>query len=428
MHAAEKQPIGAVEAVEASLARIEARDYAIRAWAHLGGDFALSRARSVDGSAPRSGAHGWTVGIKDVIETSCVPTSYGSAVWKGNRPWRDAAVVRFLTEAGAIIVGKTTTAEFAAGPPPSTRNPHDSRRTPGSSSSGSAAAVADGHVRVSIGTQTAGSTIRPASFCGVYGFKPTFDRWPLAGVQQLAPSFDTLSAFSREVDDLIVLDDVLAPHTATRIANPNTPVRLGIIRTWHERAAPEVWKAVEQIAADVSEAAGPTREIPPSPVLDDLDWAQALMLRVEASQTLAPWTRPRPDLVSAELRGMLEEASATAPERLRQARSAVLEVRNFLLHQFADFDILVMPSSSGEAPIDQGLPPSGANTGDPIFSRLASAAGCPAVSVPAGTGPAGMPLGVQFLAKPHHDRMLLSLLSTWTVQGRLPTPPPIPGT
>lgn len=197
------------------LARIVARDVGLEAWqALLPADAALALARDCD-EALACGAHagplhGLAVGIKDVIDTADLPTEYGSPIYRGHRPERDARCVRLLREAGAIVIGKTVTCEFANYPPSRTRNPYDPSRTPGGSSSGSAAAVADGHVAVALGTQTAGSIIRPAAFNGVIGFKPSYSRYAREGVLPLAPSLDTLGFFVRRMEDLALVHSVLS--------------------------------------------------------------------------------------------------------------------------------------------------------------------------------------------------------------------------
>jgi Asp-tRNA(Asn)/Glu-tRNA(Gln) amidotransferase A subunit family amidase len=238
--AAERIRTGALTSealVRACLDRIAERDGALHAWAHVDPDRALAEARARDAEEPRGPLHGVPVGVKDLIDTADLPTAYGSPIYAGYRPAVDAACVERLRAAGAVVLGKTVTTEFALFHPGPTCNPHDPGRTPGGSSSGSAAAVADGHVPLALGTQTAGSIIRPAGFCGVWGFKPTFERLPTAGIKPIAPSLDTLGPFARGPDDLALCAGVLAgAASAWRRAGPGAPPRGGGGRPGGRRA------------------------------------------------------------------------------------------------------------------------------------------------------------------------------------------------
>src|SRR3954451_11300944 len=193
------------ELVAGCLERIAAREPEVRAWAHLDPEAALAQARDRDAEAPRGPLHGIPVGVKDIVDTADMPTAYGSPIYAGHRPGRDADCVAWLREAGAVILGKTVTTEFATYEPPPTVNPLDSARTPGGSSSGSAAAVADGMVPLALGSQTAGSTIRPASFCGIAGFKPGHGWRSTRGVKRLSEGLDTLGVLARGVSDAALL-------------------------------------------------------------------------------------------------------------------------------------------------------------------------------------------------------------------------------
>src|SRR4051812_20143397 len=232
----------AEERVRECLERIEAREAELRAWAWLDPDAALAQARARDAEAPRGPLHGLPVGVKDVIDTADMPTAYGSPIYEGERPARDAACVAWLREQGAVILGKTVTTEFATYQPPVTRNPHDPDRTPGGSSSGSAAAVADGMVPLAYGTQTAGSTIRPASFCGVVGFKPSHGWRSTDGIKRLSERLDTLGVFGPTVADAAMLGDWPVPEPReSRIAVCPTP--------WWERLEDGGRAAIEDAAA-----------------------------------------------------------------------------------------------------------------------------------------------------------------------------------
>ena len=200
--------ISSVEMVKACLDRIDAREPAVGAWSCVDKGRALQEAALRDNEAPRGPLHGVPVGIKDVIDTIDLPTEYGSTIYREHRPRREAACVSLVRRAGGVILGKTVTTEFALYQPGKTANPHNTGRTPGGSSSGSAAAVADWHVPVAMGTQTSGSIIRPASYCGVVGYKPTFNTFALDGTKPLAASLDTLGYITRTVEDLSLMHEV----------------------------------------------------------------------------------------------------------------------------------------------------------------------------------------------------------------------------
>src|ERR671930_417870 len=219
----------ATEAVRACIERIEEREHEVHAWVGWDPEPALAEARARDAEAPRGPLHGMPIGVKDMIDTADRPTEYGSPIFAGHRPASDAACVAALRAAGAVVLGKTTTTELAAYEPAPTRNPHDLGRTPGGSSSGSAAAVADGMVPVALGTQTAGSVVRPAAFCGVFGFKPTFGLVDRAGVGAQAPSLDTVGWFARSAQHLELVLDVLAPRVPAGESR-----RVALLRTPHD--------------------------------------------------------------------------------------------------------------------------------------------------------------------------------------------------
>jgi Asp-tRNA(Asn)/Glu-tRNA(Gln) amidotransferase A subunit family amidase len=410
----------ALAAIEGFLDRIQRRDGDVAAWAFLDPESALATARARDAEwAASSPVHGWSVGLKDVIETSAMPTGYGSPIWKGHRPTDDASVVRALLSAGAIVLGKTTTTEFATFQPPATRNPHNLMHTPGGSSSGSAAAVADGQVRVAIGTQTAGSVVRPASYCGVFGFKPTYARWPLTGVQPLALSFDTLGAFARTMPDLLILDQVLAADAAdTGLDRGSKGLRIGVLEQpgW-DRAAPDARTTLHAVRDRLAEAQIAVHEIEPDSCFADLESAHTLTFLLEANYWLAPFMAPDPDGVSGRLRASLDDAASASARDVQDARSVLRRAREMVGRWFDSFDLILTLSAPGEAPAGVDW------TGDPVFNRLASTVGCPAISVPAGHGEAGLPLGVQFLAAPHGDRVLLHCVNELLPVGQIGSVP-----
>jgi amidase len=293
------------EGVRACLERIAEREPVVGAWAHLDREAALEAARACDASEPKSPLHGIPVGVKDIIDTADLPTEHGSPVYAGRRPRSDAACVQRLREAGAVVLGKTVTTEFATYQPPRTVNPLDPRRTPGGSSSGSAAAVADGMVPLALGSQTAGSTIRPASFCGILGFKPTHGAVDLGGVLQLSARLDTIGLFARTPDGLALLAGALLPGVAAAAA---APPRLAFVRTAQWAEAEESGRAAVERAADLLGA----EEVRLPPAFDGLAAAQETIMAVDACRSLARERRQHGDQLSEPLRELLASGAATS--------------------------------------------------------------------------------------------------------------------
>jgi Asp-tRNA(Asn)/Glu-tRNA(Gln) amidotransferase A subunit family amidase len=386
------------------LLRIRAREPAVQAWELVDEEGALREARRIDALEHRPPLCGLPVGIKDLIDTSDLPTAYGSSLYRGHRPIADAACVRLLRQAGAVVVGKTVTTEFAVYTPGKTRNPRDLSRTPGGSSSGSAAAVADGMVPLALGTQTAASVIRPASFCGVIGWKPSFGALPLAGVHALAPSLDTLGFFVRELADVRVVMAALGAPLPEHARAPSLALcRTG---TW-DRAEPSTRRALEDAAARLG-----AREVMLGPSFDGLVEAQLAIMAAEAAVSLRAELERGPEHLSPRLRALLAEGRSITPERLREAHAQGATCRAELQEIFKSVDALFTPAAAGEAPI--GLEA----TGDPLFSRIWTLLGNPAVSLPLIEGPAGMPLGLQLIGPAAGESRLLAAaeLVTRTLQ------------
>ncbi|MEO0620723.1 MAG: amidase [Pseudomonadota bacterium] len=389
--------------VEACRLRIADREETVQAWATLDPaaiEAELARVEAIP-EAERGPLWGLPVAVKDIFDTADLPTSYGSPIHAGHRPARDAACVARLRAAGAVVLGKTVTTEFAFLHAGVTRNPLDPTRTPGGSSSGSAAAVADRMVPLALGSQTAASTIRPASFCGIVGFKPTLGLISTEGVKGLSGSFDTVGAFARSVADAALLAGVMADLPSPPAAAPQ-----GAIARWHGaewEAADATTKAVIETALSQLAAAGATidSQVPPPP----FDGITALQLRVmgaEAARELAHETRTAPDKLSEKLRALLIEGAALPAEQRMADRVALAAMRADLEPLFGGAALLAAPASMGEAvPIEQG-------TGNPDTSRGFTALGLPSITIPSGHGPSGLPLGLQLVARHNHDAMLLA--------------------
>ena len=392
--------MSSAKAVRACLERVAERDPVVRAWARLDPEAALDAAglaeREIAAGRTRGPLHGVPVGIKDIIDTADLPTEYGSPIYAGNRPAADAACVARLREAGAVILGKTKTTEFAYYHPSDTTNPVDPERTPGGSSSGSAAAVADAMVPVALGTQTAGSVIRPASFCGVLGFKPTHGLIDMTGVRPLSPRLDTLGLFARSTDDLEPLLYVLSGIEA-RAAIEETP-RIGFARTerWN-LVDPDAQRALEEAASKLDAA-----DIRlPAEVEEAVD-AQATIMAVDVAASAAPEYERHRDSLSEELLGLIEQGLATAPDEHEAAVAIGERATAALPGVFGDYDAIMTPAARGQAP--RGIE----STGDPVFCRAWTLLGTPAISVPGPTGADGMPVGVQLVAARGHDAQLLA--------------------
>ncbi|HEX9288358.1 MAG TPA: amidase [Anaeromyxobacteraceae bacterium] len=393
--------ISSVELVRACLDRIAAEEHRVDAWEYLDPELALFQARRADAASPRRPLAGLPVGVKDIIDTADMPTGCGTPIRRGRRPAADAACVAALRAAGAVILGKTVTTELALFTPGKTRNPHHAGHTPGGSSSGSAAAVAASMVPAALGTQTAGSVIRPASFCGVVGWKPSHGLLPLAGVSPLAPSLDTLGLFAREVEDLPLLTNALGAALAP-VPPLASPPRVGLCRTdqW-PLATAETRRAVEEAAAKMTAAGAEVREVELAD-LAGLAEAQATIMAVEIARSLAAERREHEALLSASLRKLIDDGATTSPERHAAAIARADLARRRFPEVFAGLDVLLTPSATGEAPA--GLE----STGDPAFCRIWTLLHAPCVNLPAATGPQGLPVGIQLVGAPGRDGQLLA--------------------
>ena len=395
----------------ACLDRVGARDAVVRAFAFLDPERALAEARTRDRAGQARGAlNGLPFGVKDIIDTHDMPTHYGSPIHAGHRPSADAACVALAREAGAVMLGKTVTTEFALRHPGPTANPHDPAHTPGGSSSGSAAAVADFMVPVAFGTQTGGSIIRPASYCGVIGYKPSFNTINTAGVKPLAGSFDTVGLFARSVDDCALVAGVLAgddrsaaPLEAVR------PARVGLWRTpaWRHAEAATV-RAVETAAQQLAREGVVVDEIELPAEFELFLDAQSDVLRFEAARVFAFERTRRVDLLSPSSREELAIGAAIPRRRYRDAQALIDRCRSLFATAITPFDVLLSASAPGEAPA--GLD----NTGEAMFNRWGSGLRVPCVNLPGFTGPNGLPVGVQVIGAIDDDVRLLRV-SKWIV-------------
>ena len=370
----------------------------------LDADRALAEARSVDSRGRPPPLHGLPVGIKDIIDTADAPTECGTPLYQGRRPSRDAACVTALRSGGGVVLGKTVTTELAFFAPGPTRNPRNPAHTPGGSSSGSAAAVADCMVPAALGTQTAGSIIRPAGYCGIVGFKPSHGLLSMEGIHPFAPSLDTLGVLVREVADVAPLLGALgAPVNVIPLTRPP---RIGLWRSaqW-AHASPSMQARLEEVATTLARAGAPVQEVDPLPEEARHSEDQALIMATEAVRSFAALGPT--GALSPQLTGLLDRGLAAVPAEIDAAKIRAGQAWIAMTRALAGLDALLTPSAAGEAP--EGL----TSTGDPVFNRVVTWLGFPAISLPAGTGPSGLPLGVQLVGAPLAEETLLAAAS-WT--------------
>jgi Asp-tRNA(Asn)/Glu-tRNA(Gln) amidotransferase A subunit family amidase len=402
--------LSAEELVRDCLERAEARA-AVKAWAWLDPERALAQARAVDRAGRRGLLKGLPVGVKDVIDTVDMPTQHGSPIYRGHRPFADAACVALIRAAGGIILGKTVTTEFANRHPRETVHPHNPAHTPGGSSSGSAAAVADFQVPVGLGTQTGGSTIRPAAFCGVIGYKPSFAEFSRVGIKMQCHNLDTLGLICRSLEDVALMRAVLlAQHRHPVDRAPSAP-RIGFCRTpaWEDAEA-DTQTLLERTASRLAAAGANVRDVAVTPN-DILDHHRRIF-EFEAARNYAYEYEVHGDKLSAALRdGLLTPGRALPLSTYIEAIETAEAFRGNLDNVFSEFDVLLAPSAVGEPP--EGL----SSTGDARFNAIWTLAWTPCVTLPAGSGHKGLPLGIQLVGPRFRDEALLDA-AAW-VEARL---------
>ena len=363
--------------IRAYLERIQERDKDIKAWVHIEPELAIKQAKRIDSGAFKGGAlRGIPLGIKDVIDTFDMPSSYGSPIYSEYRPFSDAACVSIARNEGAIIMGKTATAEFANSPAPETRNPHNLLHTPGGSSSGSAAAVADFMTPLALGTQTGGSIIRPAAFCGVVGYKPTFNRVNRAGLKFSAESLDTIGFFARNVKDISLLAHALIGQGSPQF-RLNHPPRIGLYRTTHWDDANElVQQTLIESASKLKKAGASVVEIALSKQFDRLYEAQNTMMFYEAYKSMIFEMTNFKDQLSLALRERLEKGKNITHQEYSKELSYSKNCINLFANEISSVDILITLSAPGEAP--KGLH----STGNSLFNRIWTLLGVPCIHIP----------------------------------------------
>jgi Asp-tRNA(Asn)/Glu-tRNA(Gln) amidotransferase A subunit family amidase len=388
----------------ACLDRIAARESIVGAWHYLDRDAALAAARRRDAEPPRGPLHGIPIAVKDLIDTADMPTGYGSPIYEGHRPTADAACVALARAAGAVIIGKTVTTEFACFTAGKTANPHNPAHTPGGSSSGSAAAVADGMVPLAFGSQTAGSTIRPAAYCGCIGYKPSFGLIQRAGVKALADSLDTIGVMARTVDDAAYFTGVITERPALRkVTMPSAPPRIGLYRTpmWGE-AEPSTIAALDRARAVLEKAGAWIAEIVVPPEHQTLTAAQGTVMGFELVRALAYERLNHSAQLSPRLAQMLDEGIAVGADEYDAAIAETHAARAGLDAFFGPCDAMLVPAAPGEAPPGLGY------TGDPVFNRMWTLLGTPCLTLPAVWGDNRLPTGVQLVGRIGDDARLMA--------------------
>ena len=387
IEAGELEPAAVIDRCARAIA---ARDGEIAAFAAL--DIAAAKRQAQSADLAQRPLRGLPVGVKDIFDTADFPTEFGTPIYAGNRPRGDAALVALIRRAGGIVLGKTVTTELAFLHPGKTRNPHDPSRSPGGSSSGSAAAVAAGMLPIAVGSQTGGSVIRPAAYCGVAGFKPSFRLLPTAGMKHFSVYLDTAGLFAAGVADVAYAAAAITGR-ALRVDGAAAAPRIALARTnvWGEASA-AMQTAVES-AAKAAQRAGARLVEPDWPAaLTDAYHAHAAIQNYEAFQTLAfEYDRHR-DALSPILRDLLDKAGAITADEYDAARRTTKRARQTLADLMADVDVLITPSAPGAAPGPE-------TTGAATFNRLWTLMGTPCVNVPGLKDPAGLPLGVQVVGR-----------------------------
>jgi Asp-tRNA(Asn)/Glu-tRNA(Gln) amidotransferase A subunit family amidase len=381
---------------------IRLRDPEVQAWTHLAEEKSLQHARELDRGAVRGLLHGLPLGVKDLFDTMDMPTSYGSPIYANHRPEADAASVAMCIGAGAIVVGKTVTTEFATFKPGKTRNPHRLTHTPGGSSSGSAAAVADAMVPLAFGTQTAASVIRPAAFCGIVGYKPSFGNITRAGVKSLSETLDTIGCFGRTVQDVGLFAAAMTGNDRLlQIERASVPhFAVCLTHEWHY-AGQDTQRAIQEATTGLSSHGAKITDLPLPEIFSRLVQAQSEIMAFEAARSLAHERLNHLPAISPALADILKAGMEIPVEQHQNNLKLSNYARIAIDAYFDQFDVIIAPSAIGEAP--EGLE----HTGDPVFCRMWTLLGLPCVHVPFTTGSTGLPVGLQVIGRYGADEQTL---------------------
>ena len=410
--------LSAHELVQSCLERIEQVDSEVQAWAFLDPEHALAQAHACDQrrreGRPSGPLHGIPIAIKDIVDTSDMPTEDGTVLHAGRTPAHDATVVHRLREAGAVIMGKSVTTELANLTPGKTRNPHNPAHTPGGSSSGSAAAVAAGMVPLALGSQTTGSVIRPAAFCGVFGFKPSHGLISRHGVLRLSRTLDHVGVFARSIEDVALITQCLAgadendpdtrPHARIPFCElaarePPLPPLLAFAKTpvW-DQAEPEMREAFAELREHLADSVVELEL--PAATAQAFDWQRTIMEAELAANLTREWERGREQL-SESLRAQIARGRAITAFDYQHAVARITPVNEGFAEIFDRCDAILTPAAPGAAPLGLGA------TGNPVFCALWTYLGMPAITLPLLRSASGLPIGVQLVGQRHADARLL---------------------
>ena len=394
-----------VDLVEACLERIARRESQVHAWTWLDPSAAMASARQRDREPTGGPLHGVPIAVKDIMDTVDMPTAYGSAIYQGRQPAWDASCVALARRAGAVILGKTVSTEFAYFAPGPTANPRNLQHTPGGSSSGSAAAVADGMVPLGFGTQTAASVTRPASYCGVVGYKASLGGFNLAGIKPFAPSFDSLGFLTRQVVDAqwmrwALLGERRSADDAVWSGKP----RIGVCRTpWWDNADADCQQAISSAASALAAAGAMVTEVALPAHFDRLVAHHKTIMAVEAAHSLAFEYDRHHERLSPQMRQLISDGLAVSRAQYVEVQGIAASVRVEFAQWMQGWDALLAPSATGPAPL--GLQA----TGDPLFSRMWTLLGVPTVTLPGASARNGLPMGVQLVCGIGQDEQLLAI-------------------
>ena len=390
--------------VRACLSRIAEREPEVGAWKFLDPDLALAQARACDDGPARGPLHGLPIGVKDLIDTVDMPSGYGSPIYQGHRPAWDAACVALVRAAGGVIMGKTVTSEFGAYHLGKTNNPHNPARSPGFSSMGSAAAIADFMIPLAFGTQTGGSIIRPASFCGAVGFKPSFGTFNRTGIKPLADSLDTLGCLARTVEDVALLGKVLSGRPGFGAGVIEDPPRIGFCRThaW-SKSDEAVQTALEDARSRLSTAGAPVTDVELPEAFAGLNQALRVILSFEAARGFAYEYQSRRHELSGDMCALIEQGLACPADRYDEARALAVSCRMQLADVFGGIEVLLTPSAECEPPLHKDA------IGDSMFNRLWTLLHLPCLSLPTHRSSRGLPVGIQLVGPLDEDGRLIRI-------------------
>jgi Asp-tRNA(Asn)/Glu-tRNA(Gln) amidotransferase A subunit family amidase len=406
----QRREITAEQLVHACLERIQAREGDVQAWEYLAADSALEQARQLDRRPVQGLLHGIPIAVKDLFDTSDMPTTYGSPIYASHKPIADAAAVALCRAQGALMLGKTVTTEFATFKPGKTRNPHGVTHTPGGSSSGSAAAVADCMVPLAFASQTAASVIRPAAFCGVVGYKPSFGMVNRTGVKALSDTLDTIGFIARSVDDVALFAAASIGDPGLMQIDVTHAPRIAMCHT-HEwaHADEDTHKAFEHAARVLALAGMPIRELQLPLLFSQLMQAQKEIMAFDLVRSLAHERLRHPHLLSDQLNQVINSGLEVPVERHYANLQLAQSARSMVSNALGAFEVLLAPSAIGEAPDTLS------QTGDPVFSRVWTLLGLPCVHLPFFKGHSGMPVGLQVVGRHGEDKVVLRV-AKWLME------------